>query len=436
MNAKTANLLWQDTLPSQAVPSAPSGFLHIRARQLVLNQLAGLEGGRLVFESGQDRWTVGTGEGSWHLQVLSPAFWPAVAFGGSVGAGEAFMAGHWRCDDPVGLMQLLVRNLQKLDALEGGLARIASPLRRLGHWLHRNSRAGSRHNIAAHYDLGNAFYRLWLDETLMYSCALFSHPGQDLAEASRAKLEGICRKLDLSPQDHVLEIGTGWGGFALHAAGRYGCRVTTVTLSREQYELARLRIDQAGLSARVEVKLVDYRELEGTYDKLVSVEMVEAVGAEFLPVYFQQCQRLLKPGGVMLLQAITIVDQRYRQALKSVDFIQKYVFPGGFLPSVTALSQAMTQASDLRPVHMEDMGPHYAETLRHWRQRFLDALPAVRALGYSPEFIRMWLFYLCYCEAGFRERHLGTVQMVLTRPGWRGALPVVGLFPPLYSNPT
>jgi len=254
---------------------------------------------------------------------------------------------------------------------------------------------------------------------------VFEQPGMTLAEASTAKLERICRKLDLQPTDHVLEIGTGWGGFALHAASRYGCRVTTTTISQQQFNLAQERIEAAGLSDRVEVLLTDYRDLAGQYDKLVSIEMVEAVGAAFLETYFGQCARLLKPQGAMLIQAITIADQRYQAALKEVDFIQKHIFPGGFLPSVTALTQAMTQASDLRGVHLEDIGPHYATTLARWRENFLARIDAVRGLGYPERFIRMWLFYLGYCEAGFIERDIGTVQMLLAKPGWRGA-PVLG----------
>jgi cyclopropane-fatty-acyl-phospholipid synthase len=353
------------------------------------------------------------------VAVHDPAFWPALAFGGSVGAGEAYMDGLWDCEDLTGLVRLLLRSGPVLDGMEQGLARLSAPLRALLHRMNRNTRAGSRRNIAAHYDLGNDFYRLWLDETLMYSSAVFERPGMSLAEASTAKLERIRRKLDLKPGEHVLEIGSGWGGFALHAA-RHGCRVTTITLSRQQFELARERVEAAGLAHRIEVRLIDYRELEGQYDKLVSIEMVEAVGADHLDTYFRQCGRLLKPGGAMLLQAITIADQRYERALKEVDFIQKHIFPGGFLPSVTALAAAMTRASDLRTVQMEDIGPHYAETLARWRANFLAQLEAIRAQGFDERFIRMWLFYLCYCEGGFRERDIGTVQMLLAKPGWRG----------------
>jgi cyclopropane-fatty-acyl-phospholipid synthase len=416
----------QDQTLASSLPWTPTKrgrLLHWLSRRLVLGRLACLQLGRLhLTESGQ-RWQLGDGDSHVRVDVVDPAFWPAVAFGGSVGAGEAYMDGSWRCDDLTDLIRLLLRSRQVADGLESGLARLSAPLRGLLHRLHSNNRAGSRRNIAAHYDLGNDFYRLWLDETLMYSCALFERPGMTLAEASTAKLEHIARKLDLGPDDHVLEIGTGWGGFALHAAGTYGCRVTTVTLSRQQLDLAQERVRAAGLSERVEVRLADYRDLEGQYDKLVSIEMVEAVGADRLGTYFRQCGRLLKPGGAMLLQAITIADQRYASALREVDFIQKHIFPGGFLPSVTALAAAMTGASDLRTVHLEDIGPHYAETLARWRSNFFAHLDAVRALGFDERFIRMWEFYLCYCEAGFRERHIGTAQMLLVKPQWRGEVP-------------
>lgn len=412
--------------PVQTVPDAsvPSLWQSV-ARRAVLARLRGLSRGALVIEEAGQTLHFGDGAPELRVQVRRPDFWPQLAFGGSVGAGESFMAGDWHCDDLTGLIRLLLANRAVADGMDRGLARLSAPLRGLLHLFRRNTRTGSRRNIAAHYDLGNDFYRLWLDETLMYSCAVFERPEMTLAEASTAKLERVCRKLDLKPGDHVLEIGTGWGGFALHAAGRYGCRVTTTTLSRQQYELARQRIEAAGLSGKVELLLTDYRDLTGQYDKLVSIEMVEAVGAAHLDTYFGQCARLLKPEGAMLLQAITIADQRYADALKQVDFIQKHIFPGGFLPSVTALTNAMTRAGDLRTLHLEDIGPHYAETLLHWRVNFLNRIEAVRAQGYPETFIRMWLFYLGYCEAGFRERDIGTVQMLLAKPGWRAA-PVLG----------
>ncbi len=387
-------------------------------RRILLQRLNGLtQGGLLIREAGQT-WRFGSGP-EIRVDVLDPRFWPAVALGGSVGAGEAYMDGLWRCDDLVGLVRLLLRNRRVLEGMDRGLAGLSAPLRRLLHRLNRNTPAGSRRNIAAHYDLGNAFYRLWLDATLMYSCAVFERPDMSLEEASLAKLDRICKKLGIRPGDRVLEIGTGWGGFALHAAGRYGARVTTATISREQYDLACQRVSDAGLRERVEVLLSDYRDLSGQYDRLVSIEMVEAVGADYLETYFRQCGRLLKPDGAMLLQAITIADQRYEQALTEVDFIQKHIFPGGFLPSVTALTAAMTRGSDLRTLHLEDIGPHYAETLSRWRANFFTQIDRIRALGFDERFIRMWDFYLSYCEGGFRERDIGTVQMVLAKPGWR-----------------
>lgn len=417
----------EETLPSpfpidEVLKQA--GTVQALTRRLVLAKLARLRHGHLELTEATRSWRFGCGGPAKRVAVLDPAFWPAVAFGGSVGTGEAYMDGHWTCDDLTGLVRLLLRNREVLDGMERGLARLSAPLRALLHRSHCNSRAGSRRNIAAHYDLGNDFYRLWLDETMMYSCAIFESPDMSLAEASAAKLERVCRKLNLQPGDHVLEIGTGWGGFALHAARRFGCRVTTTTVSRQQYELARERVAAARLGGRVEVRLTDYRDMEGQYDKLVSIEMVEAVGADHLDTYFHRCGRLLKPEGAMLLQAITIADQRYDAALKEVDFIQKHIFPGGFLPSVTALTAAMTRASDLRMVQLEDIGPHYAETLAHWRRNFLARLDGVRALGHDERFVRMWEFYLCYCEGGFRERDLGTVQMLLAKPGWRGTLPI------------
>ncbi|MDR3394437.1 MAG: cyclopropane-fatty-acyl-phospholipid synthase [Parasulfuritortus sp.] len=399
-------------------------FLVNPIRNRVLDRLSSLANGTLLLEEGGRAWRCGSGAPEIRVRVHGAQFWNAVAFGGSVGAGESFMDGEWDCDDLVGLVRLLLRNRATLDGIERGLARLTSPLRGLGHWLNRNTRSGSRRNIAAHYDLGNAFYRLWLDETMMYSSAVFDRPEMSLAEASTAKLERICSKLDLQASDHVLEIGTGWGGFALYAASRFGCRVTSVTLSSEQSTLARQRVAEAGLTDRVDVQLCDYRDLTGQFDKLVSIEMVEAVGANNLERYFGQCSRLLKADGAMLLQAITIADQRYEMALREVDFIQKHIFPGGFLPSITALAGAMTRSGDLRTAHLEDIGPHYAETLSRWRDNFLSRIEQVRALGFDDRFIRMWTFYLSYCEGGFHERDIGTIQMLLAKPGWRGRVPI------------
>jgi cyclopropane-fatty-acyl-phospholipid synthase len=406
------------TLVELSRPRPRPGFLAGVARRLVHARLAGLRQGRLLLhEHGESRAFGPGGEPEVNVTVRHPAFYPELAFGGSVGAGEAYMLGHWVADDLTALVRLLLRNREALDGIEGGLARLSAPMRAMAHWLHRNTREGSRRNISAHYDLGNEMYRLFLDETMMYSSAIFERPGMTLAEAQAAKLEAICRKLELGPQDHVLEIGTGWGGFALHAARQYGCRVTTTTISPNQHALATERVRAEGLQDRVTVLLRDYRDLEGRYDKLVSIEMIEAVGHQYYGEYFRRCDALLRPGGRMLLQAITIADQRYEQARREVDFIKRYIFPGCCIPSVTALANAMTAASRLRIVALEDIGPHYATTLARWRDNFLANSLRVRALGYPETFIRMWTFYLAYCEGGFAERALGDVQLVLERGG-------------------
>ncbi|HEX4049932.1 MAG TPA: cyclopropane-fatty-acyl-phospholipid synthase family protein [Steroidobacteraceae bacterium] len=355
------------------------------------------------------------------IRVLDGRFYAKAAFGGSVGAGEAYIRGYWSCDDLTALIRIMVVNRGALKRMERGAARLSRPLRRAAHWLRRNSRAGSARNIAAHYDIGNQLYRLMLDETMAYSCGIFANEQTTLADASRAKFDAACRKLALEPADHLLEIGTGWGGLAIHAAQHYGCRVTTTTISRAQHDYARERIAAAGLTDRITLLLTDYRELSGSYDKLVSIEMVEAVGARYLPTFFSRCSQLLAPHGAMLLQAITLQDQLYVEALTSVDYIQQFVFPGSFIPSVSALLDAVRDATDLKLFHLEDIGPHYARTLALWRRNFFEHLDEVRGLGYPQSFVRLWEFYLCYCEGGFAERQLGDVQMLLTKPACRRA---------------
>ncbi len=355
------------------------------------------------------------------IEVYDAAFYRQVTANGSVGAGEAYMSGWWQCDDLVALMRMLVRNRDLLDAMEGGPARLAGMAMRAWHALRKNTRNGSRRNIAAHYDLGNDFFRLFLDETLMYSSAIYANETESLDAASVRKLDRICRKLDLRAHDRVVEIGTGWGGFALHAAAHFGCRVTTTTISREQFDLARERVQAAGLGERVTVLLDDYRDLQGQFDKFVSIEMIEAIGHQYLRDYFCKVGALLKPDGMALIQAITIEDHRYEQALRAVDFIKRYIFPGSFIPSVSAMTSAMARSSDLKLFHCEDIGPSYALTLAAWRERFHRRIADVRALGYDDRFLRMWDFYLAYCEGGFRERSTGNVQMLLVKPGCRRA---------------
>ena len=407
-----------DTTLIERAPTVPRpNLLGSAAERLVLERLARIAVGSLRLVDGattRDFGGIAPGPAA-AIEIRDPAFYSELAWGGSVGAAESYMLGHWSTPDLTALMRLMLVNRDALDSLEGGLARLSAPLRLAAHWLHRNSRSGSRRNISAHYDLGNDFFRLMLDETMMYSCALYERPDMTLAEASRAKLDLVCRKLDLGPSSHVLEIGTGWGGFAMHAAANFGCRVTTTTISPSQYELARERIRAAGLDGRVHVLLEDYRDLRGRYDRLVSIEMIEAIGHRQFPTFFRHAGNLLERDGRMVLQSITIADVNYARARDEVDFIKRYIFPGCCIPSVGALTQAMVEASDLRLVHLEDIGPHYATTLAAWRRNFHARLDEVRAQGYPDTFIRMWEYYLCYCEAGFVERALGDVHMVMTR---------------------
>jgi cyclopropane-fatty-acyl-phospholipid synthase len=407
-----------------ARPPRRSSWVDRLARDRVLALVHGLQDGALQIREGRHEHGAAPSAHAGQLlracvRVHDPAFYRRVALNGSVGAAEAYMDGLWDCDDLVALVRILVRNRERLDAMERGTARIGAGVMRAWCALRRNTHAGSRRNIAAHYDLGNEFFGLFLDDNLMYSSALFLDPQESLEVASRRKLERICQKLQLSAQTRVIEIGSGWGGFALHAARHYGCHVTTTTISREQYQLARARVGAAGLSDRVEVLLADYRSLIGRYDRLVSIEMIEAIGHQYLDTYFRKVGELLAPDGMALIQAITIEDYRYAQALRSVDFIKRHVFPGSFIPSVSAMLGAVGRVSDLKLFNMEDIGPSYALTLHAWRERFLQRRDRVRSLGYPERLVRMWDYYLAYCEGGFIERATGDVQMLLTKPGAR-----------------
>jgi cyclopropane-fatty-acyl-phospholipid synthase len=402
------------------------GALASLARRLLLGRLADLKHGEIrIIEDGIEQ-RFGARDAQCNLSVSvwvdHPRFFGDVAFGGSVGAGEAYIQGLWRCSDLTALVRILVVNRDLLNGLETGWAWLSRPLLRAFHWSHRSSRSGSARNIAAHYDLGNELYALMLDETMAYSCGIFEHEDSTLAQASRAKFAAACGKLALSENDHLLEIGTGWGGLAVYAAQNYGCRVTTTTISQSQYDYSRELVARLGLGDRITLLREDYRDLQGQFDKLVSIEMIEAVGARYLDTYLSKCSSLLRPEGAMLLQAITIQDQAYAQALRSVDFIQRYVFPGSFIPSISAIGDSLRRVTDLKIFHLEDIGPHYARTLALWRENFKGKLDAVRRLGYSEQFIRLWEFYLCYCEGGFLERQLGDVQMLLTKPRSRRAV--------------
>ena len=387
-------------------------------RRGVLRQLAQLKHGQLMVVEDGEQMLFGTPGSALlgEVHVLDPALWGMVASSGSIGAGEAFIHGYWSSPDLTAVVRVFVSNLDVLDAMEGGLARLGRPFVQGLHWLNRNTRKGSQKNIAAHYDLGNELFEQFLDPTMMYSAAQFLSPSDTLEQAQLNKLERICQKLALKPSDHLLEIGTGWGSMALYAAQHYGCRVTTTTLSKEQFAFTAKRIEQLGLQDRVTLLLKDYRDLSGEYDKLVSIEMIEAVGHRFLPTYFKQCAQLLKSNGLMLLQAITIREQRYEQAKSSVDFIQRYIFPGGALPCVQKMLEIVSRDTDMNLLHMEDFGLHYARTLRLWHENFRRAHGRLAELGYDEYFLRLWEFYLCYCEGGFMERTIGTAQLPLAKP--------------------
>lgn len=362
----------------------------------------------------------GTGEADSELSgticVRSPRFYRRVAFGGAIGAAESYMDGEWDSDDLTRVFRILLRNETMLQSFRRAGISPSGIVHRIQHAWNRNSRSGSRRNIHEHYDLGNEFFSLFLDPTMMYSSGIFPSEHSTLEEASAEKIDRACRRLHLSPRDHLLEIGTGWGALAIHAATRYGCRVTTTTISDEQYQMAADRVRQSGVSDRVTVLKQDYRDLRGSFDKLVSIEMIEAVGQKYLPLFFEVCDRLLKPDGAMLIQAITMPEQRFEQYCRSVDFIQKYIFPGGFLPSVTRMQECISQHTTMRLLGLEEFGMHYARTLQLWRARFISRLDDVRKLGFSDRFIRMWNYYFCYCEAAFLERAVGVAQLIWAKP--------------------
>lgn len=393
------------------------------ARKLMLAVLEKISTGSLTLRDGDETFHFGKrgepGEPQAEIVVHNREAYGKVLTGGTIASGEAYIEGDWSSPNPTEVTRLFSANMAALDTLQAKQHWYVRAGLAVAHAMNRNTHEGSRRNISAHYDLGNDFFRLFLDPTMMYSSAIFESPADSLETAAVAKLDEICRQLELSPGDHLLEIGTGWGGMAIHAASRYGCRVTTTTISREQYEHARLEVARHGLADRVTVLCEDYRQLTGQYDKLVSIEMIEAVGHDFYRSYFQCCSKLLKADGKMVIQAITIPDQRYDRARRSVDYIKRYIFPGGCLPSLAVIAQHIAEDTDMQLVHLRDITRDYARTLAHWRERFLANLDSVRNLGFDERFIRMWEFYLCYCEGGFRERIIGTAQLAFAKPGYR-----------------
>ena len=377
-------------------------------------------GSLTVLEEGRPRVTFGRGAPHATVYVRSSRAWRMLLHG-SNGLAEAYSRKLWDSPDLTAVVRVAARNAGALDRVRATLAPLLAPAQRTRTLVNANTRRRRRRDIAAHYDLGNELFELLLDPSMSYSCALFERPGMSLHEAALAKLECVCEKLDLRPEDHVLEIGSGWGAFALYAARTRGCHVTTTTISREQHRQALALVGRAGLEDRVEVLLEDYRDLRGRYDKLVSIEMIEAVGWRHFGTFFDCCSRLLVPDGAMLLQAITIDDRAYEVEKASRSFMNTYIFPNGCLPSLDVIERAVERRTDMHVAGVQDITFHYVQTLRHWRANFEANLERLAKLGYDEGFQRIWRLYLSYCEAGFAERRIGDVQLLLAKPGWRAS---------------
>lgn len=410
-----------NSVASASIKKTRTPILSQIAKSLVLKQLKKLHTGCIVIKDNDEVMRFGEalepnddlyGE----LTIIDSHTYSDIMTGGSIGAAEAYMTGDWITPDLTRLMRVMVRNLDILNGLEGGLASISKPFLKGFHWLNQNTEKGSRRNIAAHYDLGNDFFKLFLDPTMMYSSGIFPNDDATMEQASLNKLKTICEKLNLTAHDHVVEIGTGWGSFAIYAAKHYGCKVTTTTISEQQYLYAKQQVLAEGLEDKITLLKEDYRKLEGKFDKLVSIEMIEAVGWKFFDTFFAKCASLLKTDGVMLIQAITIEDQRYEQAKKDVDFIQRYIFPGSCIPSIAAMTDSTKRSSDLRLVQLQDFAQHYSRTLHAWHVAFNKEEKIITEQGYSEDFKRMWRFYLSYCEAGFAERAIGVSHLIFAKP--------------------
>jgi len=406
------------------LPSLPTlGLADRLAKKTVLGLCNKIQCGHLTIEDGERIYSFGeplAGSSiSAHITVHDQRAYKDFMLHGTIGSAESYMNRCWSSPNLLAVIRLMVKNIEWLNKLDGDRPWLSRILMNIGHSFNNNSVTGSKKNIAAHYDLGNDFFRLFLDPTMMYSAAIFPAEDASLEEASIKKLDTICQKLKLNENDHLLEIGTGWGGMAIYAAQNYGCKVTTTTISQEQYEYAKQQVSDLGLESQVTLLLKDYRDLEGSYDKIVSIEMIEAVGHQFYQSYFSICNNLLKPDGLMLIQAITIADQRYESAKSSVDFIKKYIFPGGCLPSNEVIASSVRQYTNMQIIDLHDITDHYARTLSHWYQAFIDNLSHVRQQGFDDVFCRMWEFYLNYCEGGFRERVISTSQLVFAKPGYR-----------------
>ena len=393
------------------------------ARSFMLKVLAKLSVGSLTLKEQNETLIFGSTDDPSaphaEVHVHDNDLYRRILTGGSIAAGETYIEGLWSSPDLTAVTRAFSANMAMLEAMSDKQNCLARTALKVSHWARRNTTARSRENISAHYDLGNDFFSLFLDPSMMYSSAVFPSQESDLAAASQHKLHLICEDLELTSEDHLVEIGTGWGGMAIYAAENYGCQVTTTTISREQFDYTVAAVAEKGLQDRITVLFDDYRDLEGRFDKLVSIEMIEAVGHQFYDTYFATLSRLLKPHGKAVIQAITMTEQRYEQARDSVDFIKRYIFPGGCLPSLTVISDALARMTDMQMSHLRDITQDYADTLDAWHTEFLNKLDTVREMGFDDRFIRMWRYYLSYCEGGFRERIIGTYQITTTKPGYR-----------------
>ena len=410
-----------DTLAEKIKTPKKATFLTSVFKNGLKKKLSHLNVGCINVKDGDDKFSFGDidSELQVNVQVHSQEFYVMTGSGGAMGIAEAYILGYWTSDDVVMLMRIILKNRSILLSLNNGFAKILNPINKLIHRSRQNTLKGSKENILAHYDLSNDFYKLWLDPTMTYSCAYFKDTNTTLEDASIEKLDRMCRKLKLSEEDNILEVGTGWGSFSIHAAKNYGCSITTTTISDAQYEYAKARVVEEGLESKINVINKDYRKLDGQYDKIVSIEMIEAVGYEYISEYFRKLSSLLKPDGLMALQGITYNDQNFDTYKDSVDFIKKYIFPGSCLISISQIIDVIKNKTDLSMIDMEDITRHYAETLNRWRKNFMSALPEVKEMGYSKAFINMWEFYFLYCEAGFLERNIGDVQLVFAKSGAR-----------------
>ena len=392
-------------------------------KKIIHQRLSQIKDAHIIIKDGKSINKFGKpGNLSAKINILEAVFYKNIILGGTIGASESFIRGEWSSPNLTNVIRVLARNTEAQDKLENLFTLLSQPFLKVMHKLNENSVRGSKKNISRHYDLSNDFFSLFLDKNMMYSSAIYKSRKTSLDDASTNKLDVICKKLNLKKTDHVIEIGTGWGGFAIYAAKNYGCKVTTITISIEQYKFAKQKIKEAGLGKKIKVLLKDYRLLKGQYDKLVSIEMIEAVGYQFYDEYFKIIGQLLKNDGEALIQAITIKDQRYSKAIQSVDFIQKYIFPGSCIPSITAIQNSLTSSTDLVINDIRDIGHHYARTLADWRKRFLKNKQEIRKLGFDDKFLRMWLFYFAYCEGGFEEKVISDIHLHITKPGYRNSI--------------